>query len=78
MTPKVNKTPDFVFMQLIEHEPGIYDKCHPDYAGQDKIDLGCERISHEMKESGMHIYFLIETNNRIEIQNSSAKAVQSK
>jgi hypothetical protein len=34
----VNKAADFVFVQLIEHAPGIYDKCHPDYAEQDKID----------------------------------------
>jgi hypothetical protein len=39
-------------VQLIEQEPGIYDKCHPDYVRQDKIDLAWEGISHEMKESG--------------------------
>jgi hypothetical protein len=38
-------------MQLIEQEPGMYDKCYADYARQDKIDLALERISHEMKES---------------------------
>jgi hypothetical protein len=39
-------------MQLIEQQPGIYDKCHPDYAKQDKTDLAWERMSHETKESG--------------------------
>jgi hypothetical protein len=39
-------------VQLIEKEHGIYDKCHPDYARQDKVDLAWERIPHEMKESG--------------------------
>jgi hypothetical protein len=43
-----------VFVQLIEQEPGIYDKCYPGYARQDKIDLASERNSHEMKESGMY------------------------
>jgi hypothetical protein len=38
-------------VQLIEQEPGIYDKRHPDYAGQGKIDLDWERISHEIKDS---------------------------
>jgi hypothetical protein len=36
---KVDEAANFVFMQLIEHRPGIYDKCHTDYARQDKIDL---------------------------------------
>jgi hypothetical protein len=42
--------PNFVFVQLIEQEPGIYDKRHPGYARQDKIHLAWERISHETKE----------------------------
>lgn len=37
-------------MQLIEQEPGIYDKHHPDYARRDKTDLVWEKISHEMQE----------------------------
>jgi hypothetical protein len=45
-------------VQLIEKEPGIYDKHHPDYARRDKIDLAWERISHEM-ESGMCVYVYI-------------------
>jgi hypothetical protein len=44
---------NFVFVQLIEQEP--YDKRHPDYVRQDKIDLAWERISHEMKESGSRL-----------------------
>jgi hypothetical protein len=34
---KVDEAANFVFVQLIEKEPGIYDKRHPDYARQDKI-----------------------------------------
>jgi hypothetical protein len=43
------------------------------------MDLAWERISHEMKESGMytHIYFLIKTYNRFQIWNRSAKATQT-
>jgi hypothetical protein len=28
-----------MYVHLIEQEPGIYDKRHPDCAKQDKIDL---------------------------------------
>jgi hypothetical protein len=52
MAQKIDKAANFVFVQLIEQEPGMYDKCHPDYTRLDKIDLAWERISHEMKESG--------------------------
>ncbi|PNF34417.1 hypothetical protein B7P43_G13249 [Cryptotermes secundus] len=39
---------DFVLLpKLIEQEPGLFDKRHPDSARQDKIDLAWERISHE-------------------------------
>jgi hypothetical protein len=37
-------------VQLIEQRPGIYDKCHTDYARQDKTDLAWERISHIPKK----------------------------
>jgi hypothetical protein len=47
---------NFVFVQLIAQEPGIYDKRHPHYARRDKIDLAWERISHEVKEPGMCVY----------------------
>jgi hypothetical protein len=30
---------NFVYVQLTEQEPGIYDKCHPDYAIRDTIGL---------------------------------------
>jgi hypothetical protein len=43
---------NFVFVQLIEQKPGIYDKCHADYARRNKIYLAWEKISHEMKQSG--------------------------
>jgi hypothetical protein len=52
MARKVDEAAKFVFMQLIEQEPGIYDKCHADYARQNKTDLAWERISHETMESG--------------------------
>jgi hypothetical protein len=48
MARKVDEAADFVFVQLIEQEPGIYDKRHPDYARRD-------RISHEMEESGSRL-----------------------
>ncbi|PNF36258.1 hypothetical protein B7P43_G08473 [Cryptotermes secundus] len=51
MARKADKVDNFVFVQLIEQEPGIYDKCHPNYGRRDKVDLAWERISHEMKES---------------------------
>jgi hypothetical protein len=51
MAWKVDEAANFVFVQLFEQEPGIYDKCDADYASQDKIDLAWERISHEMNES---------------------------
>jgi hypothetical protein len=49
---KVDEAANFVFVQLTEQEPGIYDKCYADYARQDRKDLAWERISHETKESG--------------------------
>jgi hypothetical protein len=51
MARKVDEVANFVFVQLIEHRPGIHDKCHPGYARRDKINLSWERISREM-ESG--------------------------
>jgi hypothetical protein len=36
MERKVEEAANFIFMQLIEHESGIYDKHHPDYARQEK------------------------------------------
>jgi hypothetical protein len=36
---KVDEAANFVFVQLIGQEPGMYDRHHPDYARQDKIDL---------------------------------------
>jgi hypothetical protein len=32
MVRKVAEAANFVFVQLVEQEPGIYDKRHPDYA----------------------------------------------
>jgi hypothetical protein len=37
MARNVDKAANFVFVQLIEQDPGIYDKRHPNYARQDKI-----------------------------------------
>jgi hypothetical protein len=47
MARKVDEAANFVFVQLIEQEPGIYDKCHPEYArrrGEKLIWLGKEFI----------------------------------
>jgi hypothetical protein len=44
MTRKIDEAVNFVFVQLTEQEPGIYDKCHPVYATQDKIDLSWEEF----------------------------------
>jgi hypothetical protein len=55
MTRKVDEAANFVFVQLTEQEPGIYDERHADYARWDKIDLAWERISHETNESGSRI-----------------------
>jgi hypothetical protein len=57
MARKVDEAPNFVSVQLIEQEPGIYDKRHTDFARADKIDLAWGRISHEMKESGSWLSF---------------------
>jgi hypothetical protein len=45
MAQKVDEAADFVFVHFIEQEPGIYDKCHTEYARRVKIDLAWERIS---------------------------------
>jgi hypothetical protein len=47
----VDEAANFIFVQLSEQEPGIYDKRYPEYARQDKMDLTWERISHETKDS---------------------------
>jgi hypothetical protein len=59
MARKFDEASNFVFVQLIEQEPRIYDKRHPDYARQDKVDWSWERISHETKESGICVYVYI-------------------
>jgi hypothetical protein len=55
MARKVDEAANFVFMQLIAQELGIYERRHPDYDWQNKIDLVWERISHETKESGSRL-----------------------
>jgi hypothetical protein len=52
MARKIDEAADFVSVQLIEQEPGIYNKHHADYARRDKLDLVWDRIFHETKESG--------------------------
>jgi hypothetical protein len=37
MARKVDEDANYVFVQLIEQEPGIYDKRHPNFARQDKV-----------------------------------------
>jgi hypothetical protein len=43
---------NFLFVQLIEQQLGIYDKRHSDYGRRDKRNVAWERIFHETKESG--------------------------
>jgi hypothetical protein len=62
MPRKVDEAANFVCVQLIEQEPGIYDKRHPDYARRDKIDLAWEIISLVMKDSGMCVYVFTNDN----------------
>jgi hypothetical protein len=57
MARKVDKAASFVFVQLTEQEPDIYEKRHSDYDRQDKIDLTWEGISHETKESGFRLNY---------------------
>jgi hypothetical protein len=59
MAQKFNEAANFVFVQLIEQEPGIYNRRHPDYARRDKTDLAWEKISHEMQESGLCVFVYI-------------------
>jgi hypothetical protein len=44
LTRKIDGAANFVIMQLTGQEPGIYDKRHPDYAGQDKTDLALKKF----------------------------------
>jgi hypothetical protein len=43
MARKVDEAANFVFVQVIEQEPGMCNKRHPDYSRQDKMDLVQER-----------------------------------
>jgi hypothetical protein len=43
MARKVDEAANFVLVQLIEQEPGIYDKRHPDNARWDKVHLAWEK-----------------------------------
>ena len=55
MARKVDEVTNFAFVKLIEQEPGLYDKSHPDYGRREKMDLVWEGIAREMKESGTYI-----------------------
>jgi hypothetical protein len=74
MARKVDEATNFAFVKLIEKEPGLYDKRHPDHARRDKMDLAWGSISREMNESGMYTYFLIKTYNRITTENKLINA----
>jgi hypothetical protein len=52
MARKVVKAANFVLVQLIEQEPGMYDRFHTDCERLNKIGLAWKRISHMVKESG--------------------------
>jgi hypothetical protein len=43
-TRKVDEAANFVFVQLIKQEPGVYDKRHPGYAKDVKTDLTWEEF----------------------------------
>jgi hypothetical protein len=55
MARKVDVAANFLSVQLIEQEPGIYDKRHPDYGRHDKIYVAWETIYLETKESGSRL-----------------------
>jgi hypothetical protein len=55
MARKFDEVANFDVVQLIEQESGMYDKRHPNYTRQDKIDLPWERIFYETKESGSRL-----------------------
>jgi hypothetical protein len=38
MARKDDEAANFALVQLIEQEPGMYDKRHPDYARRDRVD----------------------------------------
>jgi hypothetical protein len=59
MERKVDEAANFVLVQLMEKEPGTHDKRHPDSVRRDTVELTWEKISHEMKESGMCVYVYI-------------------
>jgi uncharacterized protein (DUF2267 family) len=40
MAQNVDEAANFVFVQLTEQEPGIYDKCHADCATREKNRFG--------------------------------------
>jgi hypothetical protein len=46
---EIDEAANFVFVQLTEQEPGVYDKRHSDCARRDKTDLAWERIPHETR-----------------------------
>jgi hypothetical protein len=52
MARKVDEAISFVFVLLIEQEPGKYDKCHVDWTNR----FGLGKKSHEM-ESGSWLSF---------------------
>jgi hypothetical protein len=66
MARKVDEAANFVFVQLTEQKPAIYDKRHADYARPDKIHLAWERISHRLEESGMWVYVYIYYNQNLQ------------
>jgi hypothetical protein len=65
MARTVDEVANYVFVQLIEQEPGVYEKRHTGYARRDKIDLPWERIFHEMKQSGMCVCIYLYYNQHL-------------
>jgi hypothetical protein len=59
LTGLVDEAANYVFVQLTEQKPTMYNKLHVCFARRDKIGLAWERISHTMEESGTCVYVYI-------------------
>jgi hypothetical protein len=55
MAQKVNEATNLAFVQLIDQGPSLYEKSLSDYTRRDKVDLAWERISQDIRESGIFL-----------------------
>jgi hypothetical protein len=58
MALNVDEAANFVCVQLIEQEPCIYDRRHPDYARQDKIDLEYIYYKQNLLQNQNHYHIM--------------------